>query len=214
MYHNADGTEAGAVGRWNLDYDTKTFGQVSRVDDDWITGGMSSPRPLYRLPDLIDAETVYVCEGEKAADAIRSLDLVGTSPSQGGKSPKLTGWKVLDGKRVVILPDNDADGEKFATSVADLIRQQAPTAAVEVKRLIDDWPEISTKGDAHDWSEFNNGADAETLRLRLEALPESGPALRQIFHSNEGQPPGPSYSQVDCNDIGNAAHFAKLNGDR
>jgi len=36
MYHNADGSEAGAVLRWNLLDGSKTFGQISKVDGGWI----------------------------------------------------------------------------------------------------------------------------------------------------------------------------------
>ena len=172
MYHHADGSEVGAVARWNLADHRKTFGQIHRVETGWCSGAMPSPRPLYNLPAVMDADVVWICEGEKAADAISSLGLVATTPSQGSKSPKLTDWKPLDGKRVVILPDNDDAGDEFVWSLVLLLKDHASTATVEVKLLSDDWPEIPSKGDVVEWLLHNNTENNESLKNRLTALPD------------------------------------------
>lgn len=172
-YRNADGSDAGAVYRWNLPDGTKKFGQVCKVEGGWITSAMPEPRPLYRLPNIIDADEVWICEGEKAADAAVSLGLQATTPTQGAKSPQLTNWSPLAGKRVYILPDNDSAGDGFAGLVVALIRQQAPNAIVEVKNLKDIWPEIPDGGDVADWSEHFDSVDAETLRTRLAEIEDS-----------------------------------------
>ncbi|MEO2031929.1 MAG: hypothetical protein ABGZ35_07570 [Planctomycetaceae bacterium] len=64
---------------------------------------MQEPWLLYRLPELIDAETVSVYEGEKAADAIVSIGLPATTSSQGSKSPEKTDWSPLNARHVVAL---------------------------------------------------------------------------------------------------------------
>ncbi|MEZ6038899.1 MAG: AAA family ATPase [Planctomycetaceae bacterium] len=133
---------------------------------------MPEPRPLYRLPSVIATDEVWICEGEKAADAATLIGIIATSPTQGSKSPQKTDWSVLNGKRVFILPDNDEPGDTFAANVVALIRKQAPEATIEIKLLKDDWPEIPEKGDVYDWSEQNDSADAETLQERLRALPD------------------------------------------
>jgi putative DNA primase/helicase len=80
---------------------------VARWGDKWIIGGMPEPRPLYGLPDLADIKRAYVAEGEKAADAARSIGLVATTSPHGSKSAEKADWSPLAGKEVVILPDND-----------------------------------------------------------------------------------------------------------
>lgn len=170
-YHNADGDLVGKVVRWDTP-SGKEIRQIRKCPTGWICRAMESPRPLYRLPTIANADTVYVTEGEKAADAVVSIDLVATSPSQGSKSPQLTDWQPLNGKRVVILPDNDEPGSKFVESVIGLLKQQAPMAGILVRHLWDDLSELEPAGDAHDWSEYYDSASPDVLQEKLEALPD------------------------------------------
>jgi|GEM_PF-911450 len=216
FYHFADGLEAGAVVRWDLPNDAKTFGQIAKIDGGWICGGMPSPRPLYRLPSLIDADEVWICEGEKAADAGVGLGLIATTPSQGAQSPKLTDWEPLNGKKVFIVPDNDAAGDTFARQVIALIHKQSPDAIVQVVWLKDDWPAIPDKGDLYDFQEQFDSANAEALRDRLYALPDRLKEYEADEHEQpERQPANAelptvarSYDATNLNDIGNAEYFA------
>jgi 5S rRNA maturation endonuclease (ribonuclease M5) len=173
-YHNADGSDAGAVFRWNLTDDQKEIRQVSAAPGGWITSAMREPRPLYRLPEILDATEVWICEGEKSADSAVSLGLQATTSAGGSKAAEKSDWQPLDGKRVYILPDNDEPGEKFARDVVELIRRQAPNATIEVKRLKEDWPIIPDGGDVFDWSEQFDSADARTLRARLIQISDCG----------------------------------------
>ena len=171
-YRHANGTDAFSVVRWNLPDGTKTFGQITKVDGGWICGGMPEPRPLYRLPDVIDAPEVWITEGEKSCDAAVLLGLNATTSGGGSGAAEKSDWQPLDGKRVYILPDADEPGTKYAREVLDLIRRQAPNATVEIKHLRDDWPTIPSGGDIYDWQEQFDTADAETLQARLNALPD------------------------------------------
>ncbi|MFO0427669.1 MAG: AAA family ATPase [Planctomyces sp.] len=171
-YRNADGSDAGAVFRWNLPGQMKEIRQASVVAGGWITSAMPEPRPLYRLPDIIEADEVWICEGEKAADAAVSLGVQATTSAGGSNAAEKSDWRPLNGKRVYILPDNDSAGDGFAGRVVSLIRQQAPNATVEIKLLQSDWPDIPDGGDVYDWQEHFDSADAETLRARLQALPD------------------------------------------
>jgi hypothetical protein len=172
QYHNADGSDAGAVLRWNLADDRKEIRQVSCVPGGWITSAMPEPRPLFRLPKIIEASEVWICEGEKSADAMVLLGLQATTSAGGSNAAKKSDWTPLDGKTVYIVPDADESGERYAREVVELIRKQAPNATVQVKRLRDDWPEIPDGGDVFDWQEQFDSADAETLRARLSDLPD------------------------------------------
>ncbi len=177
-YRNADGSDAGSVLRWNLSEGKKEIRQIFRIDNGWtpagwICGAMPEPRPLYRLPEVIDAAEVWICEGEKSADAAALLGLQATTSAGGSNAAEKSDWSTLDGKTVFIVPDNDSPGEKYARAVVELLRVQAPTAIVEVKQLREDWPEIPNGGDIADWSEQFDSSDAETLRARLRSISNS-----------------------------------------
>ncbi len=170
QYHNVDGSDAFTIYRWDLPDGQKEIRQASAVPGGWITSAMPESRPLYRLPELVDAAEVWICEGEKAADAAVSLGLNATTSAGGSNAAEKSDWRPLNGKRVYILPDHDEPGEKFTRAVVELIRKQAPNATVQVKRLKDDWPEIPDGGDVFDWQEHFDTADAETLRARLDQI--------------------------------------------
>ena len=70
-YHSADGSEVLRVMRFEADRQ-KTFRPIARVDGGWKIGDPAGELPLYRLPELADDGPVFVAEGEKAAEAVRS----------------------------------------------------------------------------------------------------------------------------------------------
>ena len=50
-YHNASGEPVGVIVRWDRP-NGKDIRPVSRKGSRWIVGGMTAPRPLYRLPEM------------------------------------------------------------------------------------------------------------------------------------------------------------------
>lgn len=76
----------------------------------------------YKLPELKDAISkgryVYLTEGEKAADAIISLGSVATSSHAGSGTWPDAITEYFAGANVVILPDNDTPGWKYAKKAA------------------------------------------------------------------------------------------------
>jgi len=136
-YHDADGGETGAVVRWNLADGAKTIRPIRLDGDCWAVGAMPEPRPLYRLPHLAQPGLVYVTEGEKAADAGVAIGLDVTTSPGGCEAPAKADWSPLAGKDVVILPDNDAAGEKYAEIVSGILTKFAPPASVRIVRLCD-----------------------------------------------------------------------------
>lgn len=69
-------------------------------------------RVIYNLPKVIAADVVFVTEGEKDADTIASMGLVGTT-NCGGSEKWLPEYSAFfRGKEIVLLPDNDTAGEK------------------------------------------------------------------------------------------------------
>jgi hypothetical protein len=165
-YHDAQGEPVGVVVRWDKP-DSKTIRPVARHGDGWHIGAMPEPRPLYRLPDLRDAPRVVVCEGEKCADAARSLGFVATTSAGGSQAASKTDWRPLAGKEVWILPDNDAPGRQYAETVADLLTKLTPTPTVRIIEL----PGLPEGGDLADvlsdeeWCGLPLGDSAEPADL-------------------------------------------------
>lgn len=181
-YPNAQGEPVGLVVRWNTPTG-KTIRPISKTPAGWIIGGMSEPRPLYRLPELLTrtGEPVIVCEGEKATDAVAALGLLATTSPHGSKSAGKADWTTLADREVIILPDHDEAGAKYARDVANILATLTPAATVRVVRLADAWPDLPDGGDMADVVEAGNDADA--IKAKLAGLVEkatpkpTGPVL-------------------------------------
>ena len=177
-YHDADRIHVGTVVLWKFSDSEKDARQIRKHSDGWICKGMTAPRPLYHLPTVIEASSVIICEGEKSADALRSIGLIATTPTQGAKSPKKTDWSVLAEKCVTISVDNDQAGREFGKLVIDLLPDSVLSA--KVVELKDDWPELPIKGDAADWVEHFSDVDQSALRNRFKALPDHYETINSI----------------------------------
>jgi len=131
---------------------TKDYRQ-RRVDPETGTfsWGMAGVTALpYRLPDILRSDPkkpVIVVEGEKCADALAQLGLIATTNHGGAGKwwPTLSPW--FEGRQVIIMPDNDAAGEKHFRAVANALRQVA--SKIGILRL----PDLGQKGDVADWLE-------------------------------------------------------------
>lgn len=167
QYQYADGSSAGAVLRWNRSDGQKEIRPLSCSTDGWVRVAMPEPRPLYCLPDIAEAKTVYISEGEKACDAIRSFGLTATTSQGGSKAASKTDWSPLAGKRVVIVPDNDMPGQDYAAKVAGLIPKPGELLIADLK---DSWPEMPKAGDAHDWSAQFDSQPPDDFRDELERI--------------------------------------------
>ena len=126
---------------------------------------------MYKLPELLDATAIYITEGERAADAAKSIGLVSTTSLNGAKSPQKTNWKPLKGKHVAILPDNDKPGRDYAEAVAKLCRE-AGAASVKIVEL----PGLTEGDDLVEWIEnHGDAAEPDAMRQELEALADAAP---------------------------------------
>jgi len=84
----------------------------------WIWSLQGITPVLYRLPEVIKAEEVLICEGEKDADTLAALGLTATTCPMGAEKWRERYNEYLKGKRVVIIPDNDDAGRKHLAQVA------------------------------------------------------------------------------------------------
>ncbi len=146
-YTDADGVVRYQVVRIDS-ADGKTYRQRQIAEDGKPVYSMAGVTALpYRLPDIIASTgPIFICEGERAADAVASLGLVATTAHGGAGRWWPTISDVFRGRPVIILPDNDEPGERHARIVADALTGTA--RSVRVLRL----PNLPRKGDAVDWS--------------------------------------------------------------
>lgn len=88
----------------------------------WRWQGLVDPRPLLRLDDLNNRPEapVVLCEGEKAADAAMQLfpGHVASCWSNGSNSWHKADFTPLQGRGVLLWPDNDDSGTKCMEAVA------------------------------------------------------------------------------------------------
>ncbi len=132
-YRNADGELACYVARWDRPGGGKEIRPLVLRDGRWRQKGIDGPRPLYNLLELWkrpDAP-VLVVEGEKTSDAAAKLfaSHVPTTSMGGAKAPRFSDWKPLEGREVVIWPDNDADGQHYARAVVALVLEAGASSA-------------------------------------------------------------------------------------
>src|SRR5581483_3652965 len=134
----------------------------------WTWNLNGTRRVLYRLPELLARpdEIVFITEGEKDADNLARLGLLATTNAGGANSWRDEYAETLRGRHVVILPDHDDAGRKYAAHVAQSLQNVA--ASVKILEL----PNLPPKGDVTDW--LNAGGDKDTL-LELAARASDTP---------------------------------------
>ena len=144
-YQLGDGRPAFDVLRYDLPGGGKEIRPARWRRGRWEPGAVPAPRPLYRLPDLTtrpDAPALVV-EGEKAADRAASLfpDCAATTSAGGSSAAAKSDWAALAGRDVLIIPDLDEAGDRYAGKVASLCAAAGAGAvriapAAEVARLL------------------------------------------------------------------------------
>ena len=172
-YHSEEGRLVSLVYRWDVG-DKKEFCQLTKSDGKWFRKSMQTPKLLYRLHQLVKAdqtEMVFVCEGEKCVDLLTSWGLVATTSSQGSTCFRETNWKPLAGRDVVIFPDNDGPGERYAEGVKRVLEGLTPPSKVRICRL----PGLLEKQDVVDWALLQGDVSNDVLRERVLALVASQP---------------------------------------
>jgi len=102
----------------------------------------------YKLPQLLESMgTVWICEGEKDCDTLERHGLTATCNVGGAGKWKAEFSAFLDGRDVVIIPDNDEPGHAHARLVSDC------TIGVANSVKILDLKVDKKGGDVSDWLE-------------------------------------------------------------
>src|SRR3990167_7419223 len=128
-------------------------------------------KPIYRLADIANHpdDIVYIHEGESCADAFSKLGLVSTT-SGGWNSADKADWLILKGRSVIIWPDADENGAKYADIVSKiLLAMNCNVWIVDIEEL-----SLPPKGDCIDWlgnKPKNTEEDIKLLKEDIFSLP-------------------------------------------
>lgn len=116
---------------------------------EWKDGLNGIEQVIYCWPELIEAvragKTIYFTEGEKDVDKLRTRGLEATT-SGGTSSLEIVRRfaYLFEGATVVIIPDSDDGGRKFANDVARILSTVADVFLLTL-------PDVPEKGDVSDW---------------------------------------------------------------
>lgn len=116
-----------------LRYSPKGFSQQRYDNGEWVSGLGDVRRVLYQLPELVGHEgdaPVYVCEGEKDADALRYLGLTATTLLGGANKWRDEYAQYFAGRHVVICGDRDDAGRKHVDMLRDKLAGVAASTTV------------------------------------------------------------------------------------
>ncbi len=148
-YYNADGSLAYTKTRCDKPDGSKSFYFELPNGAKSLKGVQ---KILYNLPAVIKAETVYLVEGEKCAEAVIKQGNTATTLCTGANSK----WddtynQYLAGKEIIIIPDNDKAGFQYAK----MLKEKLPFAKVIVLN------DLENKEDIYDW--LNKGHTMDEL---------------------------------------------------
>lgn len=108
----------------------KSFRQRHGSPGNWVWSMDRVERVLYRLPEVMKAEQVWIVEGEKDADNLAALGICATTNVAGAGKWLPAYSECLNGKDVAICPDNDKPGAEHAEKVFDSLAGKVATARI------------------------------------------------------------------------------------
>lgn len=205
-YRNADGEPLMVLYRFDVERaegepSKKVFAPLTwcvrgdRGSAQWRWQGLAEPRPLLRLEELSERPDapVVVCEGEKAADAAALLlpRHVATCWPNGSNSWHKADFTPLQGRGVLLWPDNDDSGAKCMQAVAARLAdlgctvQTVDLAAFKRKPVLKGGAPHFAKGGR--WLDGDDAADALERGWTVEhlvLLAESGELFSAVVQSD------------------------------
>jgi len=136
------------------------------------------PRLLYNLPTVIGADTIIICEGEKCVDCLTEYGFVATTSVGGAKSARNSDWGPLSGKNVIIWPDNDLEGKRYADDIQQILTGLGTRVSILEPRKLD-------LADGEDCFDF-----VTQLKTIGQDKPEITNELQKVI--NSASPKGPA----------------------
>ena len=126
----------------------------------------------YNLPEIMHNKNkwVWIVEGEKCVERLRDIGILATTNSGGSGQWKAEHSRWLEGRRVMVVPDNDEVGQKHGAKVVNSLLG----VASEIK-LLDLSDQLPAKGDIVDW--LDSGKTKEQLASLIRSTPSIDEAL-------------------------------------
>jgi DNA primase len=115
-------------------------------------------RVLYRLPEVLAAQIVFVVEGEKDANTLHDWGFCGTTNAFGCKAPWLNSYtEALRGREVIIIPDMDEPGLRRGDEIAVAL------VGVAAEIVLLDSEDLSGAKDISEW--FERHSECELIEI-------------------------------------------------
>ena len=131
VYRNVTGEPVVIANRFDKSDGGKLFIPYDMLRKEWKA---PSTRPIYNLDKIAAADPatpILLVEGEKCADASSALGFLVTTTFGGSNGSAKADLSPLKGKAVIIWPDYDEPGQKYASAVATaLLERHATTAQI------------------------------------------------------------------------------------
>lgn len=140
----------------------KSYRMISPYYGGYIRKGPQPPWPLYNLPGLNvgGKRGLVIVEGEKCVDALRELGFPVTT-ALSSTSVSQTDWSPVYGRDIVIWPDNDPTGYKYANAVDQILKPYCKVTRVDPIEI-----GLVSKEDVVDYIERGHGS--EDIRAVLQ----------------------------------------------
>ncbi len=161
----------------------KSFRQRHQVNGKWVWTMDGVERVLYKLPELIGADTVWIVEGEKDVESVMAVGFSATC-NVGGAGKWLDAYNDwLEGKHIILCGDNDKPGQDHVQKVFESISGRVKSVKI-----------IKVPSPHKDVSDFiGSFPDVESARLAinqivLDATPFYGGVKLAVFSMSEIEP--------------------------
>jgi hypothetical protein len=178
----------------------KTYKLLRVMSDGSRQASMQGARVIpYRLSDVLYAsrknKPVFLCEGEKAADALASIGVFcSTSHTGAGSWPAANSTWFAD-LNIVLVPDNDQPGYRYASLVASALLPIAKSVrllALPVKHTEDAFEWVAAGGDKAQLMMLCKGleplADAESIVYLPPPAEDAEPTIDLSLDADEFTP--------------------------
>ncbi len=130
-YHDENNQVIAKIYRY---YDAAGRKRYSCFDVKNSSSTAPNPRPLYNIPGIIKSDKIVFVEGEKCAESLINKGITATTTMFGANAPiEKTDWTLLKGKHIIIWPDNDEAGNKYAKNAKKKLLELGVASLVTLK---------------------------------------------------------------------------------
>ena len=166
-------------------------------------------KPLYQLHELAarPEEPVLVVEGEWCADHLASIGVLATT-SGAANSAGTANWQPLARRTVILWPDHDEAGAKYAAAVTKTLGKMGCVLSIVDVATLD----LPVKGDAVDWLAKNPVAGAGDVLALSTVLPEPDAVDDELPANDEQDKTSQTSKLVEFVEL-HAALIHDMNGD-